>query len=118
MSLVTQILPLVGVAIGAATSFLVSSLNERVRWRRQQAVRWNERRLGAYADYAHAVKGLANQYRRIAISRGLTTGSSPTVHRGGAERTPAEHREGDDGPVCLLATRARLAARSDARAGG
>ncbi|MFE3327678.1 hypothetical protein [Streptomyces sp. NPDC059176] len=77
MSLTDQILPLVGVVIGALTSFLVTSLNERTRWRRRQAVRWDEARLNAYGEYAHTVKELAACYQRIAVGRGLTTGSSP-----------------------------------------
>jgi hypothetical protein len=77
VSLTSQILPLVGVALGAATSFLVSSFNERTRWRRQQAVRWDEHRLAAYAEYAHSVKELAAGYQRIAAARGLVSGPVP-----------------------------------------
>ncbi|WP_199548934.1 hypothetical protein [Streptomyces sp. N35] len=75
MSITSQVLPLVGVAIGAAVSVVVSALTERNRWRRQQSVRWDERRLSAYAEYAHAVKELSNQYRRMANARGIATGS-------------------------------------------
>lgn len=64
-------------------SFLVSSLNERTRWRRQQAVRWDEHRLTAYAEYAHAVKELAARYQMIAAARGLVSGPIPL------EPTPA-----------------------------
>lgn len=74
MSLTDRILPLAGVALGALMSYVVSSLNERTRWRRQQAVRWDERRLTAYAEYAHAVKELAAGYRTLAVARGLTPG--------------------------------------------
>ncbi|MFE6766763.1 hypothetical protein [Streptomyces sp. NPDC057689] len=77
MSLTEQILPLAGVALGALTSFLVTSANERTRWRRQQSVRWDEHRLTAYADYAHAVKELAARYQMLAAGRGLTTGPVP-----------------------------------------
>ncbi|MEU2154879.1 hypothetical protein ABZ532_07625 [Streptomyces sp. NPDC019396] len=77
MSLTGQILPLAGVVIGAVLSFLVTGLNERTRWRRQQAVRWDEARLAAYVEYAHAVKELAARYQRIAVGRGLTAGSLP-----------------------------------------
>lgn len=77
MSPAEQILPLAGVALGAVLSFLVSSTTERTRWRRQQAVRWDERRLAAYAEYAHAVKELAARYQMIAASRGLTSGPVP-----------------------------------------
>ncbi|MFF7339866.1 hypothetical protein ACFZAT_21340 [Streptomyces sp. NPDC008163] len=77
MSLTAQILPLAGVALGAVTSYLVTSANERTRWRRQQAVRWDEPRLAAYAEYAHAVKELAARYQMLAAGRGLTTGPLP-----------------------------------------
>ncbi|MFF5130975.1 hypothetical protein ACFY41_29140 [Streptomyces syringium] len=77
MSLTSQVLPLVGVAIGAAVSLAVSAVNERTRWRRQQSVRWDERRLNAYAEYAHTVKELSNRYTGLAVARGLTTGSTP-----------------------------------------
>ncbi|MFJ1560824.1 hypothetical protein [Streptomyces mirabilis] len=77
MSLASQALPLVGVAVGAMVSLVVSALNERTRWRRQQSVRWDERRLNAYAEYAHSVKDLSNRYRGLAIARGLTTGPTP-----------------------------------------
>ncbi|MFE6973893.1 hypothetical protein [Streptomyces sp. NPDC057682] len=69
-----RILPLAGVGLGALLSFLVTSLNERTRWRRQQSVRWDERRLTAYAEYAHAVKELAARYHRVAAARGLVSG--------------------------------------------
>lgn len=77
VSLTGQILPLVGVALGAVTSFLVSSANERTRWRRQQAIRWDEHRLTAYAEYAHAVKELAARCQMIAAARGLVSGPMP-----------------------------------------
>ncbi|MGW6708258.1 hypothetical protein ACWGDE_25655 [Streptomyces sp. NPDC054956] len=73
----SQILTLAGVAVGAATSYLVTSLNERTKWRREQLVRWDAQRLTAYAEYAHTVKDLAYQYRRIAVARGLTAGPHP-----------------------------------------
>lgn len=77
MSLSGQVLTLAGVALGAVTSFLVSSLNDRARWRREQSVRWDGRRLDAYAEYVHAVKELAGRYQRIAAGRGLVTGPAP-----------------------------------------
>ncbi|MFI6938573.1 hypothetical protein ACIBI4_04825 [Streptomyces sp. NPDC050418] len=77
MSLAAQVLPLVGVAVGAVVSLAVSAINERTRWRRQQSVRWDERRLNAYAEYAHAVKELSSHYKALAIARGLTSGYTP-----------------------------------------
>ncbi|MFD5930943.1 hypothetical protein [Streptomyces sp. NPDC060333] len=77
MSLAGRLLPLVGVALGAVTSFLAVSLNERTKWRRQQSIRWDERRMTAYAEYIHSVKELAARYQRIAAARGLVTGPAP-----------------------------------------
>ncbi|MGW2659103.1 hypothetical protein ACWC1D_36450, partial [Streptomyces sp. NPDC001478] len=74
MSVTERILPLAGVALGALLSWAVSSLNERAKWRRQQSVRWDERRLTAYAEYAHAVKELAARYHMVAAAQGLVTG--------------------------------------------
>jgi hypothetical protein len=47
---------LVGVVIGAGLSFVTGLLADRTRWRRDQSVRWDERRLAAYFDYGNAVK--------------------------------------------------------------
>ncbi|MGP3948560.1 hypothetical protein [Streptomyces sp. 7N604] len=93
-----------GVALGAVTSFLVSNLNDRARWRREQSVRWDERRLDAYAEYIHAVKELAGRYQSIAAGRGLVTGPAPLeltaeVH---AELGAAEARRSALSETCAL----------------
>ncbi len=75
MEITSQVLTLIGVATGAAVSFVVSAMNERTRWNRQQSVRWDERRLSAYSEYAYVVKELSNQYRQMAIARGIAAGS-------------------------------------------
>ncbi|MFH8410152.1 hypothetical protein ACH4FX_36055 [Streptomyces sp. NPDC018019] len=77
MNLIGQLLPLVGVVLGAGTSFLVGAMNERRRWKREQAVRWDEARLNAYVEFAHIVKKLSRAYHRIAATRGLVTGIPP-----------------------------------------
>jgi hypothetical protein len=78
MGLTGQLAALLGVVLGAVLSMAASMIVERARWRREQSVRWDERRLNAYADYAHAVKSLAHQYRRIAVARGITaSGAAP-----------------------------------------
>jgi hypothetical protein len=43
---------LTGVVIG----ILASSWADRAHWKRDQAIRWDERRLEAYAEYAKAIK--------------------------------------------------------------
>ncbi|WP_253866364.1 hypothetical protein ACN27B_27150 [Micromonospora sp. WMMD754] len=55
-NLATQLPALLGVLVGTAGTMLVTSLNERTRWRRSQTVRWDERRLDAYVELTKAVK--------------------------------------------------------------
>ena len=62
-----QALPaLLGVLFGAGATFLSTSATERSRWRRAQSVRWDERRIATYTDYAHSVKHLITLIVRIA----------------------------------------------------
>lgn len=66
-----QLPALIGVVIGALASFAATSAAERARWRRAQSVRWDERRLTAYAEYAFAVKKVISLSVRIAAHRGV-----------------------------------------------
>jgi hypothetical protein len=68
---VGQLPALIGVIVGAAASYLVSSATERRRWERQQSTRWDEKRAQAYAQYGYAVKNVYYLSGRIANSRGL-----------------------------------------------
>ncbi|MFJ5774346.1 hypothetical protein [Streptomyces sp. NPDC093094] len=78
MGLTGQLAALLGVALGAVLSTAATMIVERTRWRREVSVRWDERRLGAYAEYAHAVKELAHRYRRIAVAKGIAaSGAAP-----------------------------------------
>jgi hypothetical protein len=58
-SFVQQLPALVGVLIGALSTYFVGSAMERSRWERQQSARWDEKRIQAYADYGYALK---NEY--------------------------------------------------------
>lgn len=53
---VTQIITLIGVLIGAAASFFATTSIERARHKRELETRWDERKLNTYVDYASAVK--------------------------------------------------------------
>ncbi|MFD5817186.1 hypothetical protein ACFV06_33150 [Streptomyces sp. NPDC059618] len=78
MGLTGQLAALLGVAVGAVLSMATTMVVERARWHREQSVRWDEHRLGAYAEYAHAVKELAHRYRRIAVAKGIAaSGAAP-----------------------------------------
>ncbi|WP_081982460.1 hypothetical protein [Streptacidiphilus albus] len=85
MSVSIQISALAGVIVGSAASYVTSSLAERARWRRQQDVRWDERRLAAYADYISAVKDIIAIAQRMASQRGLSEDRATPVEPTAAE---------------------------------
>ena len=72
-SWVVQVLTLLGVAIGAFASFLSTSSLERIRWQRQETVRWNTKRLDSYGEFAAALKLLIRISHRVAAGLGLPT---------------------------------------------
>jgi hypothetical protein len=51
-----QLPAILGVMVGALGTLLVTSWTDRARWRRDQAIRWDTRRLEAYVAYASTVK--------------------------------------------------------------
>ncbi|MEU8852268.1 hypothetical protein AB0C70_40000 [Streptomyces sp. NPDC048564] len=52
----TQVITLVGVLLGAMTSFFAASLAERAKFRQTLATRWDERKLDTYIEYIASVK--------------------------------------------------------------
>ncbi|MEU8329050.1 hypothetical protein [Micromonospora sp. NPDC048839] len=80
-SVLTQLPALLGVLVGTIGTMVATAVTERGRWRRNQTVRWDERRLDAYADFTRAVKEIH------LVSRGMLSG-----HRPGS-RTPVLDRE-------------------------
>ncbi|MET8246448.1 hypothetical protein ABZV31_19705 [Streptomyces sp. NPDC005202] len=71
MSAFIQQLPaLIGVVIGALGSYLAAVRGDRARFRREQAARWEERRLAVYADYARALKKTVTLTYRVASHLG------------------------------------------------
>jgi hypothetical protein len=71
-SIVEELPALIGVIVGASTSYLIGAATDRAGWRRRQSTRWDETRAQAYAEYARAVKGVYVQSLRIANSRRLS----------------------------------------------
>ncbi|WP_158692693.1 hypothetical protein [Streptomyces roseochromogenus] len=57
--MISQIVTLVGVLVGALTSYLSVTVAERAKHRRSLATRWDERKLNAYVEYATCVKEVA-----------------------------------------------------------
>jgi len=68
-SFLQQLPTLVGVLIGAGATYAATSATERARWRRVQSVRWDEKRVNAYAEYAHALKQVISLSLRLAALR-------------------------------------------------
>ncbi|MFC9895004.1 hypothetical protein ACFVMC_15065 [Nocardia sp. NPDC127579] len=54
-----------GVVIGGAITFLASYVNERSKWSRSQAARWDERRLQAYSDFLIVTRGMHTLAARV-----------------------------------------------------
>jgi hypothetical protein len=75
--IVAQALTIVGVLLGSAATFVVTSTTERARWRRAQSARWDDKRLLAYSEYANAVKHMVRLSRRIAETKGLLSTGQP-----------------------------------------
>ncbi|MEV0062061.1 hypothetical protein [Nocardia sp. NPDC050718] len=69
--MVQQLPALIGVLLGVAATYLSTSAAERARWRRAQAIRWDEKRLTAYTEYAYAVKKAIGLSVRIAAHQGM-----------------------------------------------
>jgi hypothetical protein len=74
---IRQLPALIGVILGALTTYLATSLSERSRWRREKYVRWDERRVTAYAEYADSLKRQAYAFLRVAATNSLNVNAQP-----------------------------------------
>lgn len=66
-----QLFTLAGVALGAIASYLVSSLNERTRHRREVAKEWEDRKYDNLVAFIEEVKTMSHISRRMAGYLGL-----------------------------------------------
>ena len=80
-----QLPAILGVIVGALGTLLVSSLTDRARWRRDQAVRWDTRRLDAYVAYAATVKEIHSLARRVSAPYRRYSKSRPIDREQGLE---------------------------------
>ncbi|MFJ8543032.1 hypothetical protein ACIRFH_13640 [Streptomyces sp. NPDC093586] len=83
-----QIITLVGVLLGAITSFFATTLAERARFRQALATRWDERKLDSYVEYVSCVKETARAAQSALEAR--ERGDDPSEAL--AEMETAEHR--------------------------
>ncbi|MGY0235565.1 hypothetical protein [Longispora urticae] len=72
-----QLPALIGVSIGAAGTYVATSLAERTRWRRGQTTRWDERRVDSYTAYADVVKRMIYTAMQVAAGRGADLDAHP-----------------------------------------
>ena len=111
---IQQLPALIGVVIGALGSYVAVVRGDRVRFQREQAARWEERRLKVYGEYARTLKKSVTLAYRAAAHFGNDRHPHPLTPqeaepllaeatidarpgRGGAD--PAgQHRGGGAGP--------------------
>lgn len=72
-----QLVTLLGVALGAAASFLSTRLTDRSRWRREERLRWDTKRLECYTEFSAAVIRFISIVDRLAAARGLPAAAEP-----------------------------------------
>ena len=84
--LIRQLPALIGVVLGALTSYLATSASERRRWRREQYVRWDDRRVTVYAEYADSLKRKAYGFLRVAAANGLNVNAQPFHGKAGKDQ--------------------------------
>ena len=68
-----QLPALLGVLLGAAGAMASSTLTDRLRWRRDQAARWDQRRVDAYIAFASTMKDAARISHRLTAPYRLQT---------------------------------------------
>ena len=72
-----QLLTLLAVALGALASFLSTRMLDRSRWRREEALRWDAKRLEVYGDFASAMQQYVNIAWRVCADIGLPSTVQP-----------------------------------------
>ena len=94
---------------------LVTFSNDRLKWRRERAARWDERRLSAFVDYATAVKREVHVCNRMAKAMKLGTMDEAALDsaEGVRQLNAAEERRADafEGLLLLADSKTILAAR-------
>jgi hypothetical protein len=77
MADISQILPLVGVVLGAFGSHLLTQRLENAKFLRERRARWEDRQLDAYTSYAMALKLSVMAALRVAAFHGNHPHASP-----------------------------------------
>jgi hypothetical protein len=72
-----QLLTLLGVAVGALASFISTRLLDRSRWQREEALRWDTRRLECYSEFGSDLRRFIAIAHRIAAGLGFPSNAQP-----------------------------------------
>ncbi|WAU84689.1 hypothetical protein O1Q96_36375 [Streptomyces sp. Qhu-G9] len=88
-SFIQQLPALIGVVIGALGSYLAIVRGDRVRFRREQTARWDERRLAVYSDYARTLKKTITLNYRVAAHLGNDPNRHPLTPEDAAPQLAA-----------------------------
>jgi hypothetical protein len=80
-----QVPALIGVLLGALATIIATSVNDRFRWKHTQSVRWDERRLEAYSEYARAIKDVYHVASRLVADRIPTLSTAPVDRESGLQ---------------------------------
>ncbi len=67
---IQQLPALLGVIVGALGSYVAITRGDRIRFQREQAARWEERRLAVYTEYARVLKQTVSLTYRVAAHLG------------------------------------------------
>ncbi|NRQ37109.1 hypothetical protein HII36_35525 [Nonomuraea sp. NN258] len=65
------VVTLLAVVVGALATFVGTAFADRLRFRRDQARHWSDKKLAAYAEYLNAAKAMNRISRRILAGRGI-----------------------------------------------
>jgi hypothetical protein len=88
-SIMAQASTLLAVVVGGSMTYLITSMSDRARWRRERSARWDVDRMEAYFAYAHATKASTHVAIRVATTRGLGSIASPLPVEEGMSRLSA-----------------------------
>jgi hypothetical protein len=72
-----QLLTLLGVGVGALASFVSTRLVDRSRWQREEAVRWEMKRLECYSEFSSSISHFTNIANRISAGLNLPANVQP-----------------------------------------
>ena len=72
-----QLITLLGVTVGALASFATTRLVDRSRWQREEALRWDTKRLESYGEFASALREFITIGYRITAGLGLPASAQP-----------------------------------------